>query len=151
MTKTVIRESAAADLFAPIADELPGDLARGLQVLASSPPLWPMHADIWSGIVRTVRAFAESWDGSARACGWSTLSLYGLHPSAPMARLDAMGAAWLLARSGHRVIAVAADAIEVTTSTTARLRIYRTLIDPAAVLAWSLCQDERRDRKWTKN
>jgi hypothetical protein len=134
--------AATADLFTPIASELPDDVVRGLQMLASSPPLWPVPLAQWLSVVDCVRVFAVGWDGQARACGWSTLSLYGLHAGAPMARLDAMGAGWLLARSGpgHRAIAVAADAIEVVTSTTARLRIYKMPVDPAAVVAWDLCR-----------
>jgi hypothetical protein len=129
--------AATADLFTPIASELPDDVARGFQMLASSPPLWPVPLAQWLSVVDCVTAFAARWDRPARARGWSTFSLYRLHPGAPLARLDAMGAAWLLARSGHRAIAVAADAIEATT---ARLRIYKTQIDPAAVVGWSPCQ-----------
>jgi hypothetical protein len=127
--------TASADLFTPVAGDPPTDVAAGLERLAKSRPLWPMRAGTWSGIVATVMAFAERWDGQARACGWSTLSLYGLHPAAPMARLDAIGAAWLLASSRHRAIAVDASAILVATST-ARLRIYKAPIDPVAVLPW---------------
>src|SRR4051812_33131187 len=95
----------SGDLFAPgllggcPGEMLPDDVTRGLELLAASRPLWPVHTGTWAEIVDTVKAFAERWDGQARTCAWSTLSLYALHPDAPMARLDAMGAAWLLARS----------------------------------------------------
>jgi hypothetical protein len=43
-------------------------------------------------------------------------------------------------------VAVAADAIMVETSTTARLLIYRTQDDPAAAVpAWMLCAGEPSD------
>jgi hypothetical protein len=62
-----------------------------------------------------------------------------LHPRAPYARLDAWGAAFLVAaRPGNRAIAVDPDAVHVET-TGARLRIFRTPPSADAVFAWSLC------------
>ena len=114
------------------------DVTAGLELLARSPPLWPIGAEDWTIAVARARAFAEAWDSLARAAGWSALELYGLHRRAPWARLSAMGAAWLIARSGHNAIAVASDAITVATLTSARLRICRSRSDAAAMLAWEL-------------
>jgi hypothetical protein len=60
-----------------------------------------------------VEASAYAHDCEARAAGWSDLQLYGLHPHAPWARLDAMGAGFPIARGGDRVITVASEAIIV--------------------------------------
>jgi hypothetical protein len=86
------------------------DVAAGLELLARSRPLWPIDAGEWSRALASVRAFAAGWDGLAGAAGWTSLQLYGLHRRAPYARLTGMGAAWLVARSGHNAIAVTADA-----------------------------------------
>ncbi len=126
-------KARTVDDFAPAAD-----VGAGLELLARSPPLWPIGAEDWAIAVARARAFAEAWDGPARAAGWSALELYGMHRRAPYARLSAMGAAWLVARSGHTAIAVASDAITVATLTGARLRICRSRPDGAAVLAWEL-------------
>jgi hypothetical protein len=128
------------ELFRPNSDALPDDVARGLVMLAASPPLWPVPLAQWLSVVDNVRAFAERWDGQSRACGWSTLLFYGLHRRAPYARLQAMGAAWLLATSRHRAIAVDASAIELRSTTGAQLRIYLPVVEPEAVPAWSLYQ-----------
>jgi hypothetical protein len=94
--------AASLPLEDVIAADLPVDVAAGLELLAScSAPLWPISAEDWALAVARARAFAEAWDSAARAAGWSALDLYGVHPRAPYARLTAMGAVWLIARSGH--------------------------------------------------
>ncbi len=65
--------AAALTLALEYADGgLPIDVAVGLDLLSRSPPLWPIDADEWSAAVATVWAFADRWDGLARAAGWET-------------------------------------------------------------------------------
>jgi hypothetical protein len=116
----------------------PADVIAGLELLARSPPLWPIGAEEWCRAIASVRAFAGRWDVSARASGWTSLELYGLHRRGAYARLDAMGAAWLLARSGDIALAVDAGAMVVPTFAGNRLRIYRATPGPSAALAWTL-------------
>lgn len=146
-------ERLAADLFgsseaAP--PDLPPDVAAGLKLLASSPPLWPIDPPRWTAVVDSVTAFAGRWDGRARACGWTPLQLYGLHRRAPWANVAGMGAAFLIAADGRPVpvlvalkggpaIAVDQEAIRTLSPGGARLRIFRRTPDPDSVLAWSLC------------
>lgn len=117
---------------------VPADVIAGLELLRRSPPLWPIGAEEWSRAVTRALAFAERWDAVARAAGWDDLALYGLHRGAPYANLAAMGAAWVLARSGHVALAVDARSISVATRSGGRLRIYRVEPDSDAVLAWAL-------------
>jgi hypothetical protein len=132
--------SAAADLFDQ-AVEPPDDVLRGLELVASSPPLWPVGAVRWAMVLNAVGGFASRWDGQARACGWSTLSLYGLNPTAPYANLAGMGAAWLVARRLEvRVIAIDAEAIHLSAPTGSRLRLLRLAPSGESVAAWSLCR-----------
>jgi hypothetical protein len=123
---------------------LPADVARGLDLLSQSKPLWPVDAATWCGVVGSVSDFAARWDGQAREAGWSTLELYGLHRSAPWANLSAMGAAFVLARSGYAAIAITDEAIVVRGAGGETLRIRRFALNPDAVVAWSLCP--RSDR-----
>lgn len=116
------------------------DVLQGLDLLARSQPLWPVDDATWRGIVGGISDFAARWDGQARAAGWSTLELYGLHRSAPWANLSAMGAAFVLARSGYAAIAVTEEDIMVRSTVSATLRIRRFALNPDAALAWSLCQ-----------
>jgi hypothetical protein len=87
-----------------------------------------------------VTAFSERWDSQARACGFSALALYGLHQRAPWSNLAAMGAAFLFARRGDRVLEVEAGVILLMSQLGNRLRLYRVAPDPDAVLAWELCR-----------
>lgn len=133
--------TAAADLFDQAA-EPPDDVVRGLALVGSSPPLWPVGAVRWAMVLNAVGGFASRWDGQARAAGWSTLQLYGLHQAAPYANLAAMGGAWLMARSGHlRVLAIDAEAIHISTLSGSRLRLFLPRhAEVASVAAWSLCR-----------
>jgi hypothetical protein len=112
----------------------------GLSALAAGPPLWPVDVARWAEIITTVTAFAERWDTQARACGWSALALYGLHQRAPWSNLAAMGAAFVAARRGDRVLEVEAGVILLASRLGSRLRMYRSEPDPDSVLAWSLCR-----------
>jgi hypothetical protein len=76
-------------------------------------------------VVESVRSFAFNWHATAEACGWPLVSLYGLHPTAPLARRDAMGAGFVIALSPHRVVGLTKVAIVVETGTGAHLRIHR--------------------------
>jgi hypothetical protein len=129
----------AADLLRWPPEERPADVARGLDLLAAAVPLWPIDRTRWTALVDTVAVFALRWDRRARACGWCSLSLYGLHRRAPASNLAAMGGAWVLASVHHRAVVVGPDAIVTETPTGARLKFYRRPLNPAAVLAWSLC------------
>jgi hypothetical protein len=135
--------SVALPLEAAIerAGGLPADVVHGLGLLARSQPLWPLDTLTWRGMVGSVSDFAARWDGQAREAGWSTLELYGLHRSAPWANLSAMGAAFVLARSGYAAIGVTEEVIMVRSALSATLRIRRFALNPDAVLAWSLCRD----------
>ncbi len=117
---------------------LPADVVRGLEALAQV-RLWPVDDETWRGVVGSVSRFAARWDGQARAEGWTALDLYGLHRFAPWANLSAMGAAFVLARSGYSAVAVVDDGIMVRTGTGSTLQIRRFTLNPDAVLAWSLC------------
>jgi hypothetical protein len=91
-------------------------------------------------VLASVRAFARAWDAPARAAGWDDAALYGLHSRASWGNLAAMGAAWLLARSGDVAVAIERGAIVSTTPTGGRLRIFRPARDADAVVAWELCR-----------
>ena len=131
---------ASADLFGPIPD-IADDVLAGLDLMMRSPPLWQVdRGTFWTDLVARATAFAERWDAPCRGCGWTPLELYGAHHRAPAARISCLGAAFLLARSGHTVLEVDSRFITVVTRAGSRLRIYRPHPDPDAVLAWLLCR-----------
>ena len=77
--------------------------------------------------------------GEAHTSGSAlALQLYGLHRRAPYANLAGMGAAFVVARCGHHVVDVTADAIHVRSPAGSGLRIDRREPEGQTVLAWSL-------------
>ena len=139
------RSAAAATPIPPLealieqAGDLPADVVHGLDRLARSAPLWPIGADHWSLAVATVEEFAARWHSPANELGWSLIALYALDRRAPYANLAGMGGAFVVARCGHHVVDVTADAIQVRSQSGADLRIYRRELQAQSVLAWSLC------------
>jgi hypothetical protein len=83
-----------------------------------------------------VVAFQQRWGGQVRCAD----GCHRKHRTTPYANLAAMGAAWVLARNGHRAVAVTRDSVLMTAPTGSRLRIFRGEVDPGSVLAWSLCR-----------
>jgi hypothetical protein len=51
-----------------------------------------------------------------------------------------MGAARIVARSGHRVAGIDRDGILLISPNGARLRIYRIEPDECTVVAWEMCK-----------
>jgi hypothetical protein len=94
-------------------------------------------------MVTSVQVFAAVHDATARRHGWSSPGLYGLSRLAPWADVSRMGAAWIVARSGHRVAGIDGDGILLISPNGARLRIYRVAPDEHAAVAWALCQKPR--------
>jgi hypothetical protein len=116
----------------------PDEVVAGLALLLRSPPLWPVPQ--WRIAVERVEAFAFAHDCEARAAGWSDLQLYGLHKHGPYQRLDGMGAAFLIAMRGDRVVAVRPDVIHLASVRGARLRLFRDEPHPDSMIAWELCR-----------
>jgi hypothetical protein len=115
---------------------IPSDVSAGIDQLRRSPPLAPLAAGEWWRLLNLVEDFAACWDAVARDGGWADLDLFSLHPRAPWARLNCMGAAWFIARGGYQVLRVDAAAFTLATRTGARLQFHRVPLPPEAVLPW---------------
>ena len=50
----------------------------------------------WHIMLEDAQAFLETWGAQAERLGWTAADLFGLHPTAPLARYDCMGLVWLL-------------------------------------------------------
>jgi hypothetical protein len=100
------------------ADDVLADLIR-------RPPLRPISPGNWYDIIDGVRHFADRWHRPAMAAGWTEGQLYGLDREAPYTRLDAMGAAWLVASRRDQVVSIGPDAITLKTRSCAMLRLFR--------------------------
>ena len=56
----------------------------------SEPPSWA-SAERWRELVADAESFLAAWGKTADRLGWTTLDLFGVHPTAPAARFDVMG------------------------------------------------------------
>ena len=68
--------------------------------------------------------FADNWALKAFELGWEPSEVFGLHPTAPAARVDAQGLAWLLG-GGSRVVALDEEGADIVTPLGSRQRYYR--------------------------
>lgn len=127
----------APDLFAAQL-AAPAHVLTGLAQLERGAPLWPAPPGRWHDQIQAAKAFARRWDDVARRSGWSVLGLWGVHPAAPDLRFDCLGAAWMVARATHAVLAIDPRRIELRTRTGALCTVYRVADNPAAVVAWTL-------------
>src|SRR4051794_39554219 len=55
----------------------------------------------WRQAVNDAALFLKQWGEMAERLGWTADNLFGLHPTVPLSRVDAMGLVWLL--KGQRV------------------------------------------------
>jgi hypothetical protein len=109
------------------APALPESVRRSLLDYERRPPPWPAPPGVWHAIVADVRQLADRWHRVAVGQGWTMDDLYGLDATAPRARLDRMGAFWLIASRRDQVICLDREAISLKTRSGAVLRLYRRL------------------------
>jgi len=59
----------------------------------------------WQAALDGALAFLDQWGAEAHRLGWDVSEVFGLHPTAPAARVDCRGLAWLLG-DGSQVVAM---------------------------------------------
>jgi hypothetical protein len=74
-----------------------------------------VDGDRWRQAVDDGGRFLATWGEQAAALGWGPADLFGLHPTVPLARYDAMGLVWLL--RGRRVVALTDTGATIKTET----------------------------------
>ena len=60
----------------------------------------------WQRALADAGSFFALWGDTAERLGWTADDLFGLHPTAPLSRMDHMGLIWLL--KGERVVRLTA-------------------------------------------
>jgi hypothetical protein len=78
----------------------------------------------WRRVLDSAMIFADAWAAKALALGWVAEDMFALRPTAPTARHDMKGLAWLLA-NGARVVAINADSADIVTAAGSKQRFYR--------------------------
>jgi len=74
-------------------------------------PLDWLSVDRWSELVTDTETFLARWGNAARQFGWTALDLFGVHPSAPAARVGCWGL--LLFVQGGAVVALTVSAATI--------------------------------------
>jgi hypothetical protein len=89
-----------------------------------------MTPDRWEMLLHDAERFLDRWSSTAHAMDWTTLDLFGVHPTRPAVRLDVMGLLLLL--QGGEVIALTAEVASIRRFSGAVLRFSRP--SPGGVL-----------------
>ena len=135
----------AADVCSAAGPDLPplGDLALsswhdGVRRLMTMPPLPGFTYRRWECGVFWAQRLVESAAPLAADLGWRAEALFGLHPTAPSARYDGMGLAFLL-RAADRSITLEDKCAAILHARGARTRVWRRELDcRQSVAAWRL-------------
>ncbi|MEW9304236.1 hypothetical protein [Labrys neptuniae] len=77
-----------------IAQTYVGPFAEELAKLQKTNPI--ADAKRWQQAKHDAIEFLTDWGDQVAELGWSADDLFGLHPTAPLARYDVMGLIWLL-------------------------------------------------------
>jgi hypothetical protein len=107
---TPCRASVSPLEIAIAGDEFPAEWHAILAELEGrESPDW-MMPDRWEILLRVAERFLDLWSPTAHAMGWTTLDLFGTHPTRPAVRFDVMGLLLLL--QGGEVIALTAEGVD---------------------------------------
>jgi hypothetical protein len=85
----------------------PREWSEGLIRLSTANSSHGFTLDRWRQLIDDGHAFLEQWGQQAARLGWQDTDLFGVHPTAPSARFDAMGLVPLMA--GRNIIAMTTD------------------------------------------
>jgi hypothetical protein len=107
----------------------------GVERLARRPAPWQFNPGDWREIVDASGAFLREWGEQAEALGWTTLDLFGCHPTAPAGRHDGGGLALYIGQG--RVTALDASSATIDRKSGARLTFWRSPTD-GAIPVWDL-------------
>ena len=114
---------------------VPAEWADGVARLITLPPPTMVHRPRWQLAVKDARRFLRDWAGQASALGWTTLDVFGAHPTHPVERVDRAGLIILL--HGNEVVAITRDSACTRTRSGATLSYCRRP-RPDAVPLWEL-------------
>jgi hypothetical protein len=129
----VAKPAKVAPAFRPA--EVPAEWIDGVARLSTLPLPTIVRRERWCLAIRDARRFLRDWGAQASALGWTTLDVFGAHPTHPLQRLDAAGLIVLLC--GAEVVALTADTARIRKRSGAILS-YERRPRPGAVPLWEL-------------
>lgn len=96
------------------------------------PADWLSHEQ-WQGLLSDGENFLTRWGGAAHLLGWTSLDLFGVHPTAPAARFDVMGLILIL--NGAEVLALTSQTATMRRLSGAVLTFHRPKYGEAVLLS----------------
>lgn len=90
----------------------------------------------WLQLQGDARRFVEQRGRQAAALGWSSLDIFGCHPTHPADRCDAMGLVWMIADA--EVLAMGAEVVNIRKSSGTLQRVWKCPVTSGRILVWDL-------------
>jgi hypothetical protein len=136
--------SAAADRFET---GIPRAWAEGYAAMQRAEvPAWAArYPGLWADLVTAVGRFLDRWGRQAAALGWDATDLFGVFPTAPLARIDQLGLALLLV-DGGQVVAMTTDAVSIKLrSGVAQVfrKSHKNAREPRTIPIWALIKETK--------
>lgn len=116
-------------------DTLPAEWSEGVAQLGEMVRPARIRPDDWRQIVADAARFLRDWGSQAAALGWTTLDIFGAHPTHPVERVDCVGLIAIL--HGAEVVAISDATICTRNRSGARLT-YRRRPLPDSIPLWRL-------------
>jgi hypothetical protein len=120
----------------PSLTDIPTDWAAGLQGIAEKPCPITIEPKRWLQFQGDANRFVDQWGWQAAALGWSTLDIFGCHPTHPTDRYDTMGLVWMIADA--EVIAMGAEVANLRNAIGTLQRVWKCPVSHGRILAWEL-------------
>ena len=102
--------------------------AEGFARLDGMAPPAGIAAHCWRELVDNAGRFIDRWAAQAGSLGWTTVTIFGCHPEAPLARCDMQGLVFVIG-SGE-VIAITAATATIRTRAGALQTFRRMPLPP---------------------
>jgi hypothetical protein len=116
--------------------DIPTDWAAGLRAIAEKRCPIAIEPKRWLQLQEDANRFVDQWGVQAAALGWSTLDIFGCHPTHPADRYDAMGLVWMLAAA--EVVAMGAEVAKLRKASGTLQRVWKCAVDRRRILPWNL-------------
>jgi hypothetical protein len=117
-------------------ESVPADWVAGLQRLNAMTCPVSVEPNRWLQLQGDANRFVDAWGRQAAALGWSTLDIFGCHPTHPADRYDAMGLVWMIADA--EVVAMGAEVANLRKAPGTLQRVWKCPVAPGRILAWHL-------------
>jgi hypothetical protein len=119
----------------PSLTDIPTDWVLGLRAMAETPCPITIEPKRWLQLRHDAQRFVDQWGPQAAALGWSTLDIFGCHPT-HRGSLDYMGLVWMVA--GAEVVAIGARVANLRNSAGTLQRVWKCAVDVSRILLWDL-------------